>query len=180
MDSVEVKILQYVFRFRQMSWREETAIKLKGMDRLRTILSYALIEVSGLKVDSKEDAHKVLNALPSTVVERVFILYKGSYAEPRRFATMGLYKAPAPGKLVKRMEEVEKQRESIMDRVEQEMETKFGRQEVQETLEAERQMLKNSKGRGLTHSTPDANRFGTTPPTTPPVKQGVIIEKDKK
>jgi len=172
MKTVEVKILQYVFHFRQMSWREETAIKFKKEDsRLRTILSYAMTEVSGLKVESPAAAMKLLRVLPEAVVQRVFILYKGSAAAPRRFATVGLYKAPEPGKLIKRMAEVEEQRDATMDRVEREMEQKFGKQEIMETLEAERQMIKNSKMRGATRATDEGR--GTLG-AEPPIKQGII------
>jgi hypothetical protein len=165
MDTVEVKILKYVFRFRSLSWREETNIKFpKGENRLRTILSHALTEVSSLKVNTPMDAMKVLRVLPDTVVQRVFILYKGNFPTPRMFSTVGLYQAPEPGKLVQRIAEVEQQRDQIMDRVEREMEQKFGKQELAETREVERQMLKNSKMRGATRATPDEKLFGATPP----------------
>jgi len=173
-NTVEVKILKYVFRFRQLPWQEETIIKFpKGENRLRHILSYALTEVSGLKVESPEDAMKVLRALPEAVVQRVFVLYKGSLPMPRLFSTVGLYKAPEPGKFIKRIEEVEEQRDRIMDRVEREMEQKFGKQELHEQLELERQMARNSKMRGVTKATPDESKTGTMPP----VKQG-FIKKD--
>jgi hypothetical protein len=165
METVEVKILKYTFRFRQLSWREETSVKFsKGENRLRRILSHALVEVSGLKVESPEEAMKVLRPLPEAVVQRVFILYKGNFPIPIRFSTMGLYRALEPGKLVKRMEEVEEQRDRIMDRVEREMELKFGKRELQEQLELERQMAKNSKMRGATKATSDEGIFGTMPP----------------
>jgi hypothetical protein len=165
MEIVEVKILQYTFRFRQMSWRDEGAIRFeKGGNRLRTILSHALVEVSGLKVGSPQDALKVLRPLPDAVIQRCFILYKGSFPMPRRFSTMGLYKASEPGKFVARIAEVEEQRDKIMDRVEQELESKFGKQELTEQLELERQMAKNSKLRGATRATPDEDKFGATPP----------------
>jgi hypothetical protein len=184
MEIVEVKILKYVFRFRQLSWRDESAIRFeKGDNRLRAILSHALAEVSGLKIGSREDAMKVLRPLPDTIIQRVFVLYKGSFPMPRRFSTMGLYKASEPGKLVKRIAEVEEQRDRIMDRVEQELEAKFGKQELQEQLELERQMARNSKLRGATKATPDEVRVGRrdvegNTGTMPPVKQGFIGKKN--
>lgn len=177
MRTVEVKILQYVFHFREMSWREELAIKFKKDEsRLRTILSYAMTEVSGLKVDSPTAAMKLLRVLPDTVVQRVFILYKGNMPNPRRFASVGLYKAPEPGKLIKRMAEVEEQRDATMDRVEREMEQRFGKKEIMETLDAERQMIKNSKMRGATPATADRGALGDKPP----VKQGFIGQSEVK
>lgn len=165
METVEVKILKYSFLFRQLSWREETSIRFsKNENRLRIVLSHALIEVSGLKVGSPKDAMKVLSPLPETVIQRVFILYKGSFPMPHRFSTMGLYRASEPGKFVARIKEDEEQRDQIMDKVEEEMRQKFGTKELEETKEIERQMLKNSKMRGATRATPDENRFGATPP----------------
>lgn len=186
MKIVEVKILKYTFQFRQLSWREETSVQ--NGSRLRGILSKALVEVSGLKVKSPEDALKVLRPLPDTVLQRVFILYKGNLPMPRRFSTVGVYKAPEPGKLVKRMEEVEQQRDRIMDRVEQELEAKFGKQELHEQLELERQMAKNSKLRGATKATPDEESTATARQrrdvegktgTMPPIKQGTIFRGRK-
>lgn len=165
METYEVKILKYSFRFRQLSWREETSIQFeKNKNRVRTLLAHALTEVSGLKVESVADAKKVLMAVPGSVLQRVFILYRGTLPMPRRFATTGLYKAPGTNKLAERLKQVEDKREKIMDKVEAEMEAKFGRRELQETLETERQMLKNSKMRGATPATPDADKFGVTPP----------------
>lgn len=156
MDTVEIKLLKYAFRFRQLTWREEFAIKFEPKkDRLRTLLAHALAEVSGLKVTTVDEATKVLDALPQSVVNRVFILYKGETPEPRLFTTTGLYKAPEPHKFVKKYEEIEEKRERIMDKVEAELEQKFGRKELDETIETERLMAKNSKLRGVSKPSPD-------------------------
>ncbi len=156
MKSIEIKLLKYAFRFRQLTWREEFGIKYDPRkDRLRTILARALEDVSGLKVASLREAEKVMEAIPQSVVNRVFILYKGGTPEPRMFSTTGLYKAPEPSKFSKRYEEVEEKRERVMDKVEAELEQKFGRKELDETLEVERLMAKNSKLRGATRPSPD-------------------------
>ena len=98
MEPVEIKILQYTFRFRQLSWREETAIKFdKDVDRARLVLAHALVEVSGLKVNTVAEAEKVLGVIPKTVITRMITLWRGSYPVPRRFGTTGLYKAPGTG-----------------------------------------------------------------------------------
>lgn len=156
MSTVEVKLLNFAFRFRPLTWREEFKIKYDPKkDRLRTMLAYALDEVSGLKITSIAEATKVLDAIPQTVINRVFILYKGDGPEPRIFTTTGLYKAPEPSKFTKKVEEVEEQRERVMDKVEAELEQKFGRAELDETIEMERLMAKNSKLRGVTKPSPD-------------------------
>lgn len=156
MDTVEVKLLSYAFRFRQLRWREEFSIKFDPKkDRLRTILSYAMDEVSGIKVASPEEATRVLDAIPSAIIYRIFLIYKGSLPAPKFFKTVGLYKAPEPNKLIKKIQEAEQERDQIMDRVEREMEAKFGRKELQEARDMERLMIKNSQGRGLTPASPD-------------------------
>jgi len=156
MNTIEIKLLKYAFRFRQLTWREEFKIKYDPKkDRLRQMLSHALDEVSGLKVPSVADAVKVLDALPQSVVNRVFILYKGETDEPRLFTTTGLYRAPTPNKFTKKYEEIEEKREQVMDKVEAELEQKFGRKALDETLEMERLMAKNSKLRGATRPSPD-------------------------
>jgi hypothetical protein len=169
MDTVKVKLLNYDFRFRDLRWRQEFDIKYdEKKDRLRTVLAHALDEVSGIKVGSPAEAERVLDAIPSAVLYRIFVVYKGSLPEPRTFKTLGLYRAPEPSKLIQRIQEAEVERDHIMDRVEREMEAKFGRRELQEAREIERLMLKNSKGRGLTPASPDDETDQSAAPTTPP------------
>lgn len=156
MDSVEIKILQYVFRFKPLLWREEFAIKFTpAEDRLRTFLSHALEEVSGVKVSTIADAKRVLAPIPSSVIQRVFVVYKGSMPEPRMFTTVGLYKAPDTKKLAIRFAEAEQETERVMDKVEKEMEQKFGKKELEEARRVEREMAKNSKLRGATKASPE-------------------------
>ena len=165
MNTVDVKLLNFAFRFRQLTWREEFKIKYDPKkDRLRTMLVYALDEISGLKVTSIDDAWRVLDAIPSTVIRRVFVMYKGGLPESRQFVTTGLYKAPETSKFVKKFEEIEEKREEVMDKIELEMEQKFGRKELEEARAAERLMAKNSKLRGLTPASPDRKEYGVPPP----------------
>jgi hypothetical protein len=168
MDTVEVKLLNYKFKFHQLRWREEFNIKFDPKkDRLRTILAHALAEVSGIKVNSVEDAERVLMPIPSAVIYRIFVVYKGTLPPARLFKTVGLYKAPEPSRLIKRIQEAEEEREQVMDRVERDMEAKFGRKELQEARQQELEMLKNSRGRGLTRATDEGSAFGTKPPVNP-------------
>jgi hypothetical protein len=169
MDIVEVKLLKYSLRFRALTWREELSLKFpEKEDRRRILLAHALEEVSGLRVTSPEEALKVMKVLPESIIHRVFIVYRGSLPPPRVFTTTGLFKAPDPSRVQMQFEAEEESREQIMDKVEREMEQKFGKQEIRETLDAERRMIQNSKLRGATKATPDENLFGATPP----VKQG--------
>lgn len=155
MDIVEVRLLQYIFKFRTLSWREELAIRFPDKDRRRALLACAMVEVSGLKIDTAEAALKVMNVLPLTIVHRVFIIWRGSLPEPRSFTTMGLYKAMPQNRFIRVLEEDDQNRERVMDAVEDEMERKFGRKELEEAREIERQMAHNSKMRGATRATPE-------------------------
>ncbi len=77
-EFVDVRLLRFDFRFRRMPWRMEMAIKLdKDKDPLRTILAHALVGVSGLKPESLEKAHKVIEAIPEAIAERVWKVYRG-------------------------------------------------------------------------------------------------------
>ena len=155
MGTFEVKLLQYVFVFHDLKWREEFSIKFGEKDRLRTILAHALDEVSGIKIESIADAHRVLDAIPSAVIYRIFVLYKGNLKTFRSFTTVGLWRAPEPSKVIKKIEEAEEEREHIMDRVEQEMIAKFGRKELAEARAMELEVLKASPKRNLVRATPD-------------------------
>jgi hypothetical protein len=159
METVEVKILQYTLRFRKMSWREEFTMKFEEKEnRVRALLAHALTDISGLKVESVEDAKKVLSQIPTSLIDRVFIIYKGSQPDPRRFSTMGLYRAPEPNKYMGRIAKIEEEREQVMDRAEEQMASKFGMKELMEAREREREMLRKGKGRGLTRATPDGEK----------------------
>ena len=155
MDTVEVKLLNYTFQFRRLSWREEFGIKFEQKEnRLRTVLAYALKDISGFPINTVEEAKRVLAPIPSSIIDRVFIIYKGSMVPARSFSTMGLYRAPEPKKFTRKIMEVERDREKVMDKVENELERKFGRQALKETREVENQMLKRSH-RGVTKATPE-------------------------
>jgi hypothetical protein len=156
--TVEVRLLNYKFRFQDMRWRKEFNIKFdSAKDHLRTTLATALDEVSGLKIASFNEAMRIFEAIPSTIIYRIFLIYKGGLSEPRLFKTTGLYKAPEPNRFLRRIMEAEESRDTVMDRVEEEMAAKFGRKELRETREQELQMLRNSKGRGLSRAAPDTS-----------------------
>ena len=155
-DLIEVKLLNYHFHFKPLKWREEFGIKVNSKkDRLRTILAHALVEISGLKVPSVEEAMKIFNAIPSTIVYRIYLIYQVSIPSPKVFKTMGLYKAPEPSHFIRNIKSEEERRDRVLDRVAREMEAKFGKKEIEEAKRLENLMLKNSKGIGLTPATID-------------------------
>ncbi len=158
-NTVEVKVLKYQFRFQPLCWREEFAIKPDPkIDRRRQVLTHALKEISGLKINSIEEATKVFAPIPTTIIDRIFTVYKGSLPVPRIFKTMGLYKAPEPLRYSRRLEkEIRDQEDDAFKRAEELLESKYGKEELQETRELELAILKGSKLRGATRATPDSS-----------------------
>jgi hypothetical protein len=96
MDTIAVKLLKYNFTFRKLSWREEFSLKFDGRDARRVLLAKALHEVSGFPVESPTDAYRLIEALPTPILNRVFVIYKGGLPTPRDFTTLNLYQAPNP------------------------------------------------------------------------------------
>ncbi len=156
-NTVEVKVLKYQFRFKPVRWREELGIKPDPkLDRRRQILAHALVEISGLKINNISEAARVFTAIPISIIDRIFTVYKGSLTAPRIFKTMGLYKAPNPLKYSRRVErEVREQEDEAFRRAEELLESKYGKEELRETRELEAAILKGSKLRGATRATPD-------------------------
>jgi hypothetical protein len=146
--TVEVKLLNYTFRFRNLSWREEFSIHYPpGKNPTRIFLATALEEVSGISVNRKE-ATKVMAPIPLPVLNRLYIIYRGLLPKTRKFETGSLYAAPEPSIYVKRVAETEDKIEQESDKVVREMESKFGKKEVEEAAEIDRQIVAGSKYRG--------------------------------
>lgn len=154
--TVEVKLLHYKFRFRKLSWREESHLEIPpGKNPMRVVLAHALEEVSGLPVKSVKEAVKVFAAMPSPVVSRVYRIYKGLLPPSRRFETAGLYCAPEPSIYAKRVMEEEDVIDQASDKVMRQMEQSFGKKELEEAAEVDRQILKASKLRGAVKLSPE-------------------------
>jgi len=158
-NTVEVKVLKYKFLFRPIFWREDFSIKADPkLDRRRQILAHALVEVSGLKIKDIKEATRVFAAIPISIIDRIFTIYKGSLPAPRVFQTLGLYKAPEPTRHARRMEkEIRDQETETFRRAEELLESKYGKEELRETRELEMAILKGSKLRGATRATPDSS-----------------------
>jgi len=156
LEQVEVKLLNYTFQFKKMRWREHAAIKFeKGKDPQRILLAHALLTVSGIK-PSFEEAMRVMAAIPAPYVDRVFKVWRSSFPPARKFTTSMLYCAPEPVQLDEGEEDV------VHDRSMQEMESKFGSQELAETRELEQRILlaaqrKEGGYRGAVRATEDKN-----------------------
>lgn len=156
-NTVEVAVLKYKFRFKPIHWREEFGLKPDPkLDRRRQILAHALTEISGLKINSVDEAVRVFATIPITIIDRIFIVYKGSLTAPRIFKTMGLFRAPPPLQHSRHVENAARsQEDEAFRRAEELLENKYGKEELRETRELERAILKGSKLRGATPATPD-------------------------
>jgi len=143
---VDVKFANYRFRFRQLHWREDFNIKFPPKkDPFKVILANALEEVSGLKINSLEEAYKVVDAIPPAISTRLFKIFKGSLPPSRHFVTAGLYKAPDPSSYIQRVEEAEVQVESVVEKTVKQMESKFGKKELDEAREVDRLILEGAR-----------------------------------
>jgi hypothetical protein len=147
--TVEVKLLNYTFHFRKLTWREEAALKIPaGADQVRPVLQAALEDVSGIKVTTPKEAARVINSLPKPVADRVFRIYKGLLPAVRKFETANLYRAPEPSIYIRRVETDDDVIDTATDRVMAKMEQDFGRKELEEAAEVDRKIIRGSNLRG--------------------------------
>jgi hypothetical protein len=147
MDLIEVVLLNYRFKFRRLFWKEEFELDTKDRDGRRVVLATALVEVSGLMLKNFDDAWRVLEALPTAILHRVFIIYKGKQPETRAFTTRNLYKAPETTTVGTRIAEEQDANEKTADVALARMEQQFGKQEIAETAELDRQILEGARNK---------------------------------
>ena len=96
MHLVEIPLNKLLYHFRRLNWIEESRIEFSRKEDQRvTILAHALHDVSGHPITSLADARKILYAVPAPVRSRVWVLYRGSLHEDRKFRFQGaLFSAP--------------------------------------------------------------------------------------
>jgi hypothetical protein len=145
---IEVKLLHYTFQFRRLSWKEEFALKFGKEDPRRVTLAASLDNVSGMKISSFSDALKILKSIPTAVLERAYIIYRYKLPKSKIFSTTYLYKAPDPLTHNKKVFEDEEQKEEVIDVIHRQMESTFGRKELQEQQNLEKEILDKSNKRG--------------------------------
>ena len=126
-------------------------METSGKEFLRVLLAHALVEISGLKISTLPDAYKVLNAIPYPIIERIVKLYRAAIPASQKFYTQNLFKAPSVSSYAKRVYEEDEKIEELGDRAVREMETKFGKQEIEEAQELDKQILQAAR-------TPDGYR----------------------
>lgn len=150
MGTVTIPINTFHYVFRKLTFEEELALEVKqGEDGARAVLSEALVEVSAFSINGRSDARKVIGTLPSTVIERIWIMYKARLPADRFFTARGLYLAPEPATLVRQNEEDHDARESASDRAIAALEQRFGHSELAEEREASQRLLEDARRRGV-------------------------------
>jgi hypothetical protein len=147
-DLIKVPLANFEFGFRRLVWKDEFDMKTKGLDEKRVYLATALVEVSGLKIKDFHDAYRLMTSLPTPIMERVLIVYKGMQPDNQHFTTGNLYKAPEPITYARQVETVQDDAESTSDALVKQMESTFGRQELKEAAEIDRQIVRGSGLRG--------------------------------
>jgi hypothetical protein len=141
-EQVEVKLLNYTFKFKRMRWREHAAIKFeKGKDPQRILLAHALLEVAGIKPKIFDESLRVMGAVPAAIVDRVFKIWRSSFPPARKFTTSKLYCAPEPLQYDRKIDIEGDEEDATHDRTMRELESKFGPKEVAETRSLEQQIL---------------------------------------
>lgn len=94
MDLVEIPVGKFLYRFRRLTWLEESRIVFpEKVDQREIVLALALDNVSDLPV-SREDALKVIRTIPTPIRWRMWVLYRGKLPVDRKFSTRNLYDAP--------------------------------------------------------------------------------------
>jgi hypothetical protein len=143
MDTVEITLLDYKVRFRKLSWREEFALP-PGSGGLQ-IMAAAMVDVSGLPVATVADARRILDAVPPTILRRVWILYKAGIPAPLFFHTVNLYTAPDVRAFHRKIEEEDGERDRTADAAVAQVRSRFGARAVAEQDAIGQQILANAK-----------------------------------
>jgi len=159
MDLIEVILLNYRYKFRRLFWKEEFEMQPNGRDERRVMLATALVEVSGLKIKSFDEAWKVLSpeVLPTPILHRVFLIYKGKQPDTRTYTTMSLYRAPETSAYGQKLDEEAAIVGTEADAATKRMEEQFGKKELAEAAEVDRQILAGALNKDP--KTKDSHKF---------------------
>jgi hypothetical protein len=149
MALVEIPLNSFRYRFRRLTWREEIRIPFTpAEDHRKTLLIHALSDISGMPVESQDDARKILNQLPEKILSKIWVLYRGNGPEERYYTSRGLYDAPDQKVFVQRVQEQNEAVGRVADRATEQMERRFGAKELAEAREVESRMVEAVKKQG--------------------------------
>lgn len=144
-DIIEVKLLNHLFKFKRLTWEEYLSLGFQ-IDR-KMVLCKALKEVSGKSV-TLEDATKIITSIPTAISDRVYTIFIGSQDDRRKFTAPPLWQAPNAVEHVTRLQKEEVDKDKIISEVEKQLETKFGKEALEEEREINRRIVQNSGYKG--------------------------------
>lgn len=116
----------------------------KGKNGQRTLLAHALIDISGVAIASTTEALRALDPIPTPLIQRMFIIYRGSLRQSAKFTAASLYKAPEPSSFAKRVNEQSGKLEDSMEKLDAHLESMFGAKEVAEARRTEQLIAQGS------------------------------------
>jgi hypothetical protein len=145
MGMVEITLGKFQFGFRELSWFEESTLKIADKDARRVVLAAALVKVNDLPIQSVKEAEEVLSAVGMPVIHRVFVTYKSKLRKPT-YQIAPLYKAPPAKEFKKQIDEKEEAVEAAIDPYMQD--TRFSPKELKEARDLDQRIIKSSKMRG--------------------------------
>ncbi len=149
MDStqlIEIPILKHKYHFRPLTWLEEFSIVYpKGKNPQRVMLSHALVDISGVPVPNVDEGQRMLNPIPTAVVSRMFIVYRGSAQASRKFEAAPLYRAPEPSSYARRVKIQAGEQDNQMENVDRHLENMYGAKELEGARAIQEQILAASK-----------------------------------
>jgi hypothetical protein len=143
---IEIPILNFKYHFRLLTWLEEFSINFpKNKNAQRIMLAHALVDVSGLPIESVEAATRVLDPIPSPLISRMFVIYRGSVKPSRKFEVASIYRAPEPSAYAKRVREENVDQEAQMEKMHDQLESTFGAKELAEARALEQAIVTRAK-----------------------------------
>ena len=75
-QTVDIPLNHYTYRFRKLTYEEEFALEPSKGDSRKLVLQAALVNVSDLAITTRQQAEEIMNALPDPVVTRVWVMYR--------------------------------------------------------------------------------------------------------
>ena len=148
-DEIEVQVLNHTFKFRRLRWQDMARVtqwvEQNKMQEKLAIPACGLYEVSGRAL-TPDEALKILITIPRPALELLYKFYKGSMDPHRMFDSPPLYNAPDARTYAQRVYDEEEGIDNAVDELEEFLNQKFGRKEVQEEMEMGRRIV---EGTGL-------------------------------
>jgi hypothetical protein len=148
MALIEVTLNSYRYHFRRLTWQEEARLQFsKTEDQRKTIMSRALVNVSGMPV-TPEQALTILKNIPDAVFWRMWVVYRGNLPEDWYYTSGGLYEAPDPMTHRQKIYDDGLAVDAAADAASKKIETRFGKAGLDEAENISRAMFREAEKSG--------------------------------